>query len=134
MFNDASISTLPPQPNVLHDILGFCRTPEHALGDPEQTRTHFDKNRQTVAILNQICVGANGETALFCCHRDSQSIRCSSRGKWASSSGLMVRFLSTREFFCYFHSHLSQKLRQLGLREYNRQMRDLPLKVMGGNQ
>ena len=39
--NHAAIRHSPLHPDVLHDILGLDRTAEHAVGDAEETATHF---------------------------------------------------------------------------------------------
>src|SRR5882762_797413 len=44
VLNRAPIYRLPPQPNILHYILGFRRTSEHTVSDAEQTRTHWGKS------------------------------------------------------------------------------------------
>jgi hypothetical protein len=38
VLNDTSICSLPPQPNVLHDVLRLRRAAEHTIGNPEHKR------------------------------------------------------------------------------------------------
>src|SRR5215469_13210283 len=71
ILNHFSIGRLPPQPNVLHDILGLRRTSEHAVGDAEQTRTHASESRKAIVVFPGFCPKANGGGILwFCCHRE----------------------------------------------------------------
>ena len=51
VLNHAPIRRLPPQPNVLHDILGFRCISEHSVGDAEQTRSHVEKCQKTVVVF-----------------------------------------------------------------------------------
>jgi hypothetical protein len=50
--NEAAVRHLPPDPDVLHDVLGLGGTPEHAEGDSEETRTHRHKRREALAGIN----------------------------------------------------------------------------------
>jgi hypothetical protein len=71
ILNRFSIGRLPPQPNVLYDILGFRRTSQHAVGDAEQTRTDAGESRKAFVVFAGFCPKANGRRSLwFLCHCD----------------------------------------------------------------
>ena len=70
VLNCAPIYRLPPQPNVLHDILGFCRASEHTVRNAEQTGTHSSEDRQAVILSVDLRAGADGRRCgrVTCCH------------------------------------------------------------------
>src|SRR5262249_46299280 len=61
-----AISRLPPQPRVLHDVLGLDRTAEHAVRDAEQPRPRTDEGRKGAVI----CGGLHSTLSPYGYHGD----------------------------------------------------------------
>src|SRR5215467_9906516 len=55
VFDRAPIRRLPPQPDLLHDVLGLSRISEHAVSDAKQTPAHSVKSRKSVVGFTWVC-------------------------------------------------------------------------------